>query len=101
MFLHPLAQLTSSSLSPITFTVNLRQQLVLAQTCADGQYFFAVEDVLFLRHSVEFFWNRYRALNGQPPEPGSTHGRSVVGMHTLMVPPSWSFRRLSSFFLTP
>jgi hypothetical protein len=53
-------------------------------TCADGTYFFAVEDVNHLRVSLESFDNAYQVAEGGSARPGTTHGRQVVSLHTLM-----------------
>jgi len=53
-------------------------------TCADGKYCFAVEDVNFLRVTFEFFLNNHRTKKGLNAQPGTTHGRQLVGIHTLM-----------------
>lgn len=58
--------------------------LFLPQTCDDGQYFFAVEDVNHLKVAFEYFWNLFRAKRGQAAQAGTTHGRRVVSLHTLM-----------------
>lgn len=42
--------------------------------------------VLFIRdvkHSVEYFWNKYQVENGKPVKLGSTHGRPIVTVTTL------------------
>ena len=52
--------------------------------CADGAYRFAVEDVNHLRVSFEFFFNSYKVANGGKAEAGTTHGREVLSIHTLM-----------------
>jgi hypothetical protein len=53
-------------------------------TCTDGKYCFAVEDVNHLRVSFEYFANSYRHVSPKlPAQPGTTHGRQVVSIHTL------------------
>ena len=53
-------------------------------TCTDGDFCFAVEDVNHLRVSFEYFMNNFRASTKKlPAEPGTTHGRQVVSIHTL------------------
>ena len=46
-------------------------------------WFFVVLDVLHLKDAVEFFWNQREGAAGRPPQPRSTHGRSVVTVTTL------------------
>jgi hypothetical protein len=53
-------------------------------TCSDGTYFFAVEDISHLRASLEFFYNAFRVSRGGLAQPGTTHGRQVLSLHTLM-----------------
>jgi hypothetical protein len=53
-------------------------------TCSDGRYCFAVEDVHHLRVSFEYFLNNHRTKHGKNAQPGTTHGRQLVGIHTLM-----------------
>ena len=53
--------------------------------CKDGHYFFSVDDINNFRVCFEYFWNLHRAsVLKLSAQPGTTHGRRVVGIHTLM-----------------
>ena len=53
--------------------------------CKDGHYFFSVDDINNFRVCFEYFWNIHRtAVLKLSAQPGTTHGRKVVGIHTLM-----------------
>jgi len=45
--------------------------------------FFGVMHVRDVKHSLEFFWNRYQVSNGGEVKLGSTHGRPLVTVTTL------------------
>jgi hypothetical protein len=55
------------------------------------EIFFGVEHIRDVKHTLEYFWNTYKASSGKPEEVklGSTHGRPIVSVHTLSgeVPP--------------
>jgi hypothetical protein len=60
---------------------------------AGDKVFFGVEFVRDVKHTLEYFWNRYKVANGLPSQVklGSTHGRPIVSVATLsgdMPPPS-------------
>jgi len=54
--------------------------------------FFGVEFVRDVKHTLEYFWNKYKVSNGQSDQIklGSTHGRPIVSVSTLSgdLPPS-------------
>jgi hypothetical protein len=53
--------------------------------CKDGHYFFSVDDINNFRVCFEYFWNIHRTtVLKLGAQPGTTHGRKVVGIHTLM-----------------
>jgi hypothetical protein len=53
--------------------------------------YFGVEFIRDVKHTLEYFWNRYKVSNGQGDQVklGSTHGRPIVSVSTLAgdVPP--------------
>ncbi len=58
--------------------------------CANGDFmYFGVQHIRDVKHTLEYFWNRYQAENGGKSKLGSTHGRPIVSVHTLSgeVPP--------------
>eukprot|EP00605_Chrysophyceae_sp_TOSAG23-4_P000698 GSChrysophyteH1.ASY1.ANO1.782.1 assembled CDS len=50
---------------------------------------FGVTYIIDVKQTMEFFWNRYRCMNGLPVKKGSTHGRPIETITTLSgeVPP--------------
>jgi hypothetical protein len=51
----------------------------------DGHFFFSVDDINNFRVCFEYFWNIHRTtVLKLSAQPGTTHGRKVVGIHTLM-----------------
>jgi len=54
--------------------------------------FFGVEFVRDVKHTLEYYWNKYKVGNGQSDQVklGSTHGRPIVSVSTLSgdLPPS-------------
>ena len=44
---------------------------------------FGVEYIRDIKHTFEYFWNKYSVENGKPVKEGSTHGRPLVSIHTL------------------
>lgn len=58
--------------------------------CHNGErVFFGVMYVRDVKHSLEFFWNKYQVNNGGQVKLASTHGRPLVTVSTLSgeVPP--------------
>ena len=58
--------------------------------CDSGErVFFGVMFVRDVKHSLEFFWNKFQVSNGGVVKLGSTHGRPLVTVTTLSgeVPP--------------
>lgn len=58
-----------------------------------GDYhYFGVPHIRDVKHTFEYFWNKYRLLNGMPVKIGSTHGRPLETVTTLVgevpAPPS-------------
>ena len=51
----------------------------------DAIVFFGVTFIRDVKHTLEYFWNKYKVSAGQENEVklGSTHGRPIVSMHTL------------------
>lgn len=45
--------------------------------------YFGVPYIRDLKHTLEYFWNKYCIANGLPVMPGSTHGRPLVSVTTL------------------
>eukprot|EP01041_Mallomonas_annulata_P006554 gene6554-13256_t len=54
--------------------------------------FFKVKHVRDLKHTFEYYWNKFQVEHGRPVRAGSTHGRPIVTLHTLTgkvsVPPA-------------
>ena len=48
-----------------------------------GLLFFVFPFVRDVKHTLEFFWNRYQFQNDGSPKLGSTHGRPLVTITTL------------------
>lgn len=45
--------------------------------------YFAVNYVRDIKHTLEYYWNKYQTSVGRPPLLGSTHGRPIVSVSTL------------------
>jgi len=53
-------------------------------TCADGDVvYFGVMHIRDLKHTLEYYWNKYQVKHSKPVRPGSTHGRPIVTLFTL------------------
>ena len=48
-----------------------------------GSLTFVFPNIRDAKHTLEFYWNRYRASVGQSVKLGSTHGRPIVTIATL------------------
>ena len=48
-----------------------------------GELFLGFPYVRDVKHTLEFFWNRYQRERGLPVMLGSTHGRPIETIHTL------------------
>lgn len=48
-----------------------------------GVLFFVFHYVRDVKHTLEFFWNRFLVANNRSPKMGSTHGRPLVSITTL------------------
>lgn len=44
---------------------------------------FAVPYIRDVKHTLEYFWNKYQVQNGRDVKLGSTHGRPIVSITTL------------------
>eukprot|EP01034_Spumella_vulgaris_P031604 gene31604-39040_t len=51
--------------------------------------YFGVAYIRDVKHTLEYFWNRFKVENGGDVKLGSTHGRPIVSVYTLSgeVPP--------------
>lgn len=50
----------------------------------DGlHHYFGFKYIRDVKHTLEFFWNKYQVARGRPVKPGSTHGRPIVSIYTL------------------
>jgi hypothetical protein len=50
----------------------------------NGDYwFFSVSEIRYLRHTLEFFWNKFLISGSRACLPGSTNGRTLLRVHTL------------------
>eukprot|EP01036_Dinobryon_divergens_P041000 gene41000-54306_t len=58
----------------------------------DEVIYFGVMHVRDLKHTMEYYWNKFQVEHGRPVRAGSTHGRPIVTLHTLTgkvsVPPA-------------
>ena len=46
-------------------------------------HYFGTPHIRDLKHSLEYFWNKYQIMIGGTCVPGSTHGRPLETVHTL------------------
>lgn len=57
--------------------------LYIHRSTSEKRLYFGFKFIRDVKHTLEFFWNKYRIENGRAVMPGSTHGRPLETVYTL------------------
>lgn len=66
------------------YNFGIRIYLTSNATYGIGELFLGFTYVRDVKHTLEFFWNKFQLERGLPVMLGSTHGRPIETIHTLL-----------------